>query len=104
MSINQWDLFIIGVGGIGSGEDVCEKLKAGASVMQIYSMLVCKGPGAVSRIRHDLADLMLQNGHKSLQDVIARDNEEIFWRKRQDSARIGTGCFRVKYLRVKCST
>jgi dihydroorotate dehydrogenase len=82
------DLFIIGVGGIGSGEDAYEKLKAGASVIQIYSMMVYNGPGCVSRIRHDLADLMLQNGQRSLQDVIGRDHEEIFWRKRQQRSQL----------------
>jgi dihydroorotate dehydrogenase len=78
-------LFIIGVGGVGSGQDAYEKLKAGASVVQIYSMMVYNGPGCISRIRHDLADLMLQNGQRSLQDVIGRDHEEIFWKKREES-------------------
>lgn len=82
--LTNGDVFIIGVGGVGSGEDAYEKLKAGASVVQIYSMMVYKGPGCVSRIRHDLADLMDQNGQKSLDDVIGRDHEEIFWRKRQE--------------------
>ena len=81
------DVFIIGVGGIGSGADAYEKLKAGANVLQIYSMMVFNGPGCVSKIRNDLADLMDQNGQKSLQDVIGRDHEEIFWRKRQESVK-----------------
>ena len=83
-SMTNGDVFIIGVGGVGSGEDAYEKLKAGASIVQIYSMMVYEGAGCVSRIRHDLADLMIQNGQKSLSEVIGRDHEEIFWRKRQE--------------------
>lgn len=82
--LTKGDVFIIGVGGIGSGEDAYEKLKAGASVLQIYSMMVYNGPGCVSKIRKDLADIMDQNGQKALQDVIGRDHEQIFWRKRQE--------------------
>ena len=78
------NVFIIGVGGVGSGEDAYEKLKAGASVVQIYSMMVYQGPGCVSRIRHDLATLLEERGHRSLDDVIGRDHEEIFWRKQQE--------------------
>jgi dihydroorotate dehydrogenase len=86
--LTNGDVFIIGVGGIGSGEDAYEKIKAGASVVQVYSMMVYKGPGCVSRIRHDLADLMLQNGQRSLEDVIGRDHDDIFWRKRQERQKL----------------
>jgi dihydroorotate dehydrogenase len=75
------NVFIVGVGGVGSGEDAYEKLKAGASVVQIYSMMVYQGPGCVSKIRHDLAVIMEERGHKSLEDVVGRDHEEIFWKK-----------------------
>ena len=50
---------IIGVGGIGSGRDAYDKLKAGASLVQIYSMMVYEGPGVVSRLRKELADIKL---------------------------------------------
>lgn len=41
---------IIGVGGIGSPEDALEKLKAGASLIQVYSCLVYEGPSLIKRI------------------------------------------------------
>jgi dihydroorotate dehydrogenase len=75
---------IIGVGGVGSGHDAYEKLKAGASLVQVYSMMVYQGPGVISRIRHDLATLMLENGQRSIVDVIGADHEDIFWRKREE--------------------
>lgn len=75
---------IIGVGGVGSGYDAYAKLKAGASLVQVYSMMIYQGPGVVSRIRHELAELMLQNGQRSLQDVVGVDHDEIFWQRSQD--------------------
>ena len=74
---------IIGVGGVGSGHDAYEKLKAGASLVEIYSMMVYEGPGCVSKIRSELADLMVQNGHRRLEDVVGLDHEDIYWRKRE---------------------
>jgi dihydroorotate dehydrogenase len=50
---------IISVGDIGSGRDAYDKLKAGASLVQIYSMMVYEGPGVVSRLRKELADIKL---------------------------------------------
>lgn len=73
---------IIGLGGIGSGQDVYEKLKAGASLVEIYSMMVYEGPGLVSKVRKELVQLMEQNGQKTLEDVIGIDHDEIYWRKR----------------------
>jgi dihydroorotate dehydrogenase len=44
----QGELPVIGVGGILSGEDAAEKLDAGASLVQIYSGLIYRGPELVS--------------------------------------------------------
>jgi dihydroorotate dehydrogenase len=41
---------LIGVGGIVSGTDAVEKMKAGASLVQVYSGLVYRGPGLVREI------------------------------------------------------
>jgi dihydroorotate dehydrogenase len=75
---------IIGVGGVGSGRDVFDKLKAGASLVEVYSMMVYQGPGCVSRIRHELAELMLQSGKRCIEDVVGMDHEDIFWRRREE--------------------
>jgi dihydroorotate dehydrogenase len=39
---------IIGVGGILSGTDAAEKIRAGASLVQIYSGLIYRGPALIS--------------------------------------------------------
>ena len=75
---------IIGVGGISSGKDAYEKLRAGASLVQVYSGMIYKGPGMVSKIRDEVAELMLQNGQRDLQkDVIGIDHDDLFWKKKQ---------------------
>jgi dihydroorotate dehydrogenase len=53
---------LIGVGGIASGRDAYEKIRAGASLVQLYTALVYQGPGLVARIKHDLADLLRRDG------------------------------------------
>ena len=49
---------IIGVGGISSGQDAYEKIRAGASLVQFYSALVYGGPPVVSTIKRELAELL----------------------------------------------
>ena len=59
------NLPLIGVGGIASGADVHEKLKAGATVVQLYSALAFKGLGLISDIARDLDGLLAQDEMKS---------------------------------------
>ena len=80
--LTEGNVFIIGVGGVGCGHDVYEKLKAGASVVQIYSRMVYEGPGLVSRIRKELSELMMENGQRRIDDVVGLCHEEIYWKKR----------------------
>ena len=47
---NAPDMTIIGVGGIGSGEDAIEKLNAGATLVQVYSGLIYEGPTLIKNI------------------------------------------------------
>jgi dihydroorotate dehydrogenase len=68
---------IVGVGGVGTGRDAFEKLCAGASVVEVYSMMVYRGPGCVSKIRRELAEVMLQNNFQSIEDVIGSEHSNI---------------------------
>ena len=77
------ELPIVGVGGISNARDVMEKLKAGASLVQVYSVLAFEGPGVVSRLRHELAVLIRQEGFKSVADVVGHDHEEMYWKRQQ---------------------
>ena len=49
---------IIGVGGIFSGADAFEKIKAGASLVQLYTSFALEGPPIIASIKHDLANLL----------------------------------------------
>ena len=79
---------IIGVGGVGSGQDVYDKLRAGASLVQLYTMMTFEGPGLVSRIRNELNDILHENGHKRVEDAIGLDHEMIYWRKKKEQLQL----------------
>ncbi|XP_043267146.1 dihydroorotate dehydrogenase (quinone), mitochondrial isoform X2 [Venturia canescens] len=65
---------IIGVGGIFSGQDAYEKIKAGASLIQIYTSYTYHGPPIVSKIKRELIDLLKANGHSSLDDAVGKSS------------------------------
>ena len=65
---------LIGVGGIASGADAYAKIRAGASLVQLYSALVYAGPALVLAIRRDLAALLRRDGFASLGDAVGADH------------------------------
>ena len=68
------EMTIIGTGGVFSGADAYEKIRAGASAVQIYTALIYEGPGLVKRIKLELAELLKRDGIHSLTDVIGIDS------------------------------
>lgn len=64
---------LIGVGGIDSGGAALTKIRAGASLIQIYSSLVYKGLGLVEDIKADLASTLLRTGRDSLSEIVGAD-------------------------------
>ncbi len=64
---------IIGVGGIFTAEDAYEKIKAGASAVQIYTGFVYEGPAAVRRINQGLLRLMERDGYNSIAQAVGRE-------------------------------
>lgn len=61
---------LIGVGGIASGEDAYARIRAGASLVQIYSALVYEGPYLARTINRDLKTLLKRDGFASLSDAV----------------------------------
>lgn len=49
---------IIGVGGVSSGQDALEKIRAGASLVQLYTALTYRGPPVVGRVKRELEALL----------------------------------------------
>lgn len=66
---------IIGVGGISSAEDAYRKIRLGASLVQLYSALVFKGPGIVREINAGLARLLARDGYAHVAEAVGVDNE-----------------------------
>ena len=61
---------IIGVGGIMSGEDAWEMIRAGASLIQVYTGLIYGGPGFVASINRHLLKRLAESGKASIEEVI----------------------------------
>ncbi len=61
---------LIGVGGIASGEDAYAKIRAGATLVQLYTALIYEGPGLVERIKADLVRLLARDGFKSIGEAV----------------------------------
>lgn len=64
---------LIGVGGVASGADAYAKIRAGASLVQLYTALVYRGPGLVTRIKADLAALLDRDGFARVADAVGAD-------------------------------
>jgi len=61
---------IIGVGGIFTAEDAYEKIKAGASLVQIITGLIYNGPGAVKKINRGLVRLLRRDHYKNIEEAV----------------------------------
>ncbi len=65
---------LIGVGGVFSGHDAYAKIRAGASLIQIYTALIYEGPGLAARICLDLADCLKRDGFTNVSDAVGADH------------------------------
>lgn len=66
---------IIGAGGIASGEQAYEKIKAGASLIQIYSGMIYEGPSLIPSINKRIVQLLKEDGLNNISDAIGIDNK-----------------------------
>ncbi len=64
---------IIGCGGVSSGADAYAKIRAGASLVQLYTALVFHGPGLVDAIKRDLARLLRADGFAHVSAAVGAD-------------------------------
>jgi dihydroorotate dehydrogenase len=66
-------LTLIGVGGIASGADAYAKIRAGASLVQLYTALAFAGPSLIARIKRELLQAMARDGVLRLADAVGAD-------------------------------
>ena len=64
---------LIGCGGVDSGAAAYAKIRAGASLVQLYSALVFEGPSLVRRIKDELAALLTRDGFSSVSQAVGTD-------------------------------
>jgi dihydroorotate dehydrogenase len=64
---------IVGVGGIMNADDAYAHMRAGASLVELYTGLIYEGPGVVASIKSGLVNLLKRDGFRSISEVIGTD-------------------------------
>lgn len=65
---------LVGVGGVASAADAYAKVRAGASLVQLYTALIFAGPALIGRLKRGLAELLRYDGYSSIRDAIGADH------------------------------
>jgi dihydroorotate dehydrogenase len=64
---------LIGVGGIADADDAWERIRAGASLIQLYSAMVYEGPGIAKRIASGLIDRLKREGFANIAEAVGTE-------------------------------
>lgn len=86
--LTQGKLPLIGVGGVASAADAYAKIRAGASLVQLYTALVFEGPALIGRIKAGLAQLLARDGFRSVRDAVGADAKSAAARAGQRAGQI----------------
>jgi dihydroorotate dehydrogenase len=70
VSASKARLPLIAVGGIDSGREAYDRIRTGATAVQLYSALIYGGPGLVGRIKRDLAQCLREDGFTSVAEAV----------------------------------
>jgi dihydroorotate dehydrogenase len=72
--LTKGKIVLVGVGGISSGEDAYKKIRAGASLVEIYTAFSYDGPSLVPRVKKELAQCLARDGFKSVEEAVGADH------------------------------
>lgn len=72
----QTTIPIIGVGGVSTGAQAFEKIRAGASAVQLYTALVYGGLSLAAQIATELDDLLAKNGFSTVADAVGSGSQD----------------------------
>jgi dihydroorotate dehydrogenase len=72
--LTEGEVPLVGVGGIASGADAYRKVRAGASLVQLYTALVYRGPALVAELRRDLAAKLREDGFRNVAEAVGADH------------------------------
>ena len=64
---------VVGVGGVATARDAYEKIRAGASVVQLYTGLVYQGPTVARDINRGLVELLERDGFDAVEDAVGAE-------------------------------
>ncbi|HYJ53352.1 MAG TPA: dihydroorotate dehydrogenase (quinone), partial [Allosphingosinicella sp.] len=67
---------LIAAGGIENGVDAFERIRAGASLVQLYTALIYRGPGLAKEINGELKRLLTLHGFERLTDAIGTERRD----------------------------
>ncbi|HLY06064.1 MAG TPA: quinone-dependent dihydroorotate dehydrogenase [Rhizomicrobium sp.] len=68
-------LVLVGVGGIFSGADAYGKIRAGATLVQLYTAMALNGPVLLAKIKKDLLSCLGRDGFATIADAIGADTQ-----------------------------
>jgi dihydroorotate dehydrogenase len=83
--LTEGRLPLVGVGGIAGAADAYAKIRAGASLVQLYTALVFAGPALLHELKPGLAELLDRDGFTSVSDAVGADHH------RETEISIGAG-------------
>lgn len=64
---------IIGCGGVFSGKDAYEKIKNGASLIQLITGMIFEGPGVIKKINKELVKLLEKDGYENIKEAVGKN-------------------------------
>lgn len=73
--LTEGKLPIIGSGGIFTADDAYDKIRAGASLIEIYTALIYRGPGVIRELASGLKDRLRKDGFTSIKEAIGADHQ-----------------------------
>ncbi|XP_026176405.1 dihydroorotate dehydrogenase (quinone), mitochondrial isoform X1 [Mastacembelus armatus] len=74
-SLTKGKVPIIGIGGVASGQDAMDKIRAGASLVQLYTALTYQGPPIVTKIKRELEQLLKEQGFSNISEAVGADHK-----------------------------
>jgi len=67
---------LIGVGGIETAQDAYDRIRAGASLVQLYTSLTFNGPSQIVKMKRELAELLQKDGFSGVSEAVGVDNKK----------------------------
>uniref|UniRef100_A0A5B7A0P4 Dihydroorotate dehydrogenase (quinone), mitochondrial n=1 Tax=Davidia involucrata TaxID=16924 RepID=A0A5B7A0P4_DAVIN len=71
--LTKGKILLIGCGGVSSGEDAYKKIRAGATLVQLYTAFAYGGPALIPQIKAELAQCLERDGFKSIYEAVGAD-------------------------------